>query len=379
MWKEESVATVADRSRHEADTMPGFDYSKWDNLELSDDEDHHPGAQFIEANTLRRIKREAHENKEKERAEKIESLEKQIRKNERKIKELSEGENAAGNEVEIAKLRSANATFQSEVDTERRQKKFNAEEAVRDAWSHSLVGAACKPDAGPEKLDYEAFAKKYGDQLDALAVKDFGSGYEEMGDYFRDNSHLLTEHAMGYMLLKCLYMEMEGNTLGMRRGARAGYALKSIVDFAEASKRSMRDAAPAFFGRMSDPEVAKEYEKMYEDYVDKLKKRAVDKKKEEDAAAAEEATRRLQLKGDDKALEELPREERLGPGGLDPVEVFESLPKEMQDAFESGSVEALREYVNGLPLEDAKHHMKRMVDSGLWVPAPGEEPGLALQ
>ena len=68
--------------------MPGFDYSKWDNLELSDDEDHHPGAQFIEANTLRRIKREAHENKEKERAEKIESLEKQIRKNERKIKEL---------------------------------------------------------------------------------------------------------------------------------------------------------------------------------------------------------------------------------------------------------------------------------------------------
>ena len=91
-------------------------------LELSDDEDHHPGAQFIEENTLRRIKREAHENKEKERAEKIESLEKQIRKNERKIKELSEGENAAANEAEIAKLRSANSTFQSEVDTERRQK-----------------------------------------------------------------------------------------------------------------------------------------------------------------------------------------------------------------------------------------------------------------
>ena len=59
----------------------------------------------------------------------------------------------------------------------------------------------------------------------------------------------------------------------------------------------MRDVAPAFFGRMSDPEVAKEYEKMYEDYVDKLKKRAVDKKKEEEAAAAEEATRRLQPRG----------------------------------------------------------------------------------
>ena len=39
----------------------GFDYSKWDKLELSDDEDTHPGAQFIEENTLRRIKREPHE------------------------------------------------------------------------------------------------------------------------------------------------------------------------------------------------------------------------------------------------------------------------------------------------------------------------------
>ena len=39
--------------------------------------------------------------------------------------------------------------------------------------------------------------------------------------------------------------------------------------------------------------------------------------------------------------------------------------KEMGRVPESGSVEALLEYVNGLPLEDAKHHMKRMVDSGL--------------
>ena len=55
--------------------MPsGFNYSKWDNLELSDDEDLHPGAQFIEKNTLRRIKRESHEIKEHERQQKIAAL-----------------------------------------------------------------------------------------------------------------------------------------------------------------------------------------------------------------------------------------------------------------------------------------------------------------
>lgn len=32
---------------------------------------------------------------------------------------------------------------------------------------------------------------------------------------------------------------------------------------------------------------------------------------------------------------ELSREERIGPGGLDPVEVFQSLPESMQEAFES--------------------------------------------
>lgn len=49
------------------------------------------------------------------------------------------------------------------------------------------------------------------------------------------------------------------------------------------------------------------------------------------------------------------------------------------EAFESGSVDALRDYVNRLPMEEARTHMKRMVDSGLWVPTPGAEPGEALR
>jgi cell division cycle protein 37 len=55
--------------------MPsGFNYSRWDKLELSDDEDTHPGAQFIEKNTLRRIKRESHEVHEQERKHKVQAL-----------------------------------------------------------------------------------------------------------------------------------------------------------------------------------------------------------------------------------------------------------------------------------------------------------------
>jgi cell division cycle protein 37 len=64
---------------------------------------------------------------------------------------------------------------------------------------------------------------------------------------------------------------------------------------------------------------------------------------------------------------ELSKEERMGPGGLDPVEVFESLPEALQEAFHSQDTQRLKDALAAMPLEDAKYHMKRCEDSGLWV------------
>jgi len=65
-------------------------------------------------------------------------------------------------------------------------------------------------------------------------------------------------------------------------------------------------------------------------------------------------------------LETVPVEERLGPGGLDPVEVFKTLPLKMQEAFESRDVEQLKKALMEMDTSDAEYHMKRCVDSGLW-------------
>ena len=46
---------------------------------------------------------------------------------------------------------------------------------------------------------------------------------------FKDRMHLLTEHSTGYLLLKCLYLEMEGSTAKMRRAARVGYGLADVA------------------------------------------------------------------------------------------------------------------------------------------------------
>ena len=61
----------------------------------------------------------------------------------------------------------------------------------------------------------------------------------------------------------------------------------------------------------------------------------------------------------------------LGPGGLDPNEVFQTLPAPMQLAFESQDVGKLKEALARLPPEEGAYHLQRCVDSGLWVENAG--------
>ena len=93
-----------------------------------------------------------------------------------------------------------------------------------------------------------------------------------------------------------------------------------------------------------------------------MKTRAEVKKKEMAEAADE---------GDDAEYVTLQKGEHVGPGGLDPAEVFETLPTVMQEAFGERSVDALREALGKLSPEDAQYHMQRCIDSGLWDPKGG--------
>merc|ERR1719408_762626 len=61
--------------------------------------------------------------------------------------------------------------------------------------------------------------------------------------------------------------------------------------------------------------------------------------------------------------------EHVGPGGLDPAEVFPTLPKEMQEAFGERDIDALKACLAKMSAEDAQHHIQRCIDSGLWNPA----------
>lgn len=129
-----------------------------------------------------------------------------------------------------------------------------------------------------------------------------------------------------------------------------------ILELAKSIKRDPRECVNAFFARLATADG--EYKAAFDDEVNSLiqrvKKRAVDRRVE-----AEEKIKR----------------ERLGPGGLDPLEVLESLPESIKDAFSKQDTPALQKAFADLPPEEAKYHYDRVVQSGLWVPAGGAAGG----
>merc|ERR1712127_608254 len=66
------------------------------------------------------------------------------------------------------------------------------------------------------------------------------------------------------------------------------------------------------------------------------------------------------------------REKRLGPGGLDPLEILEEIPKKMKEAFQTQNTPMLKESFAELSEEEAGVVYRKVVDSGLWVPQEGD-------
>jgi len=179
---------------------------------------------------------------------------------------------------------------------------------------------------------------------------------------------LLQENASSYILLACLEDEMNGKHDKMRLVARQSQILTNIAELAKTMKQHPGNVIQPFFSKMSQREHLMTFLQGVDAFIEKVKARAIVKRKEMDKEAASYG-KQTQDEEDDNELVDLhsiPREQRLGPGGLDPVEVFESLPIEMQQAFESREVEQLKHALLHMDPKDAEYHMKRCIDCGLW-------------
>jgi len=319
--------------------MPsGIDYSKFDRIEISDDEDtFHPN---LDKNLNVRVNRITRDRKDEE-----------IDEEKRKLEEKGEYQKAealeskrpfhVNNICHVAEER----TIIHSVDGSRKDTK--------------KVGESFSVD------DYSMFKQDNQAILDRFEKADWETSRSMLQEH---GAILMDDYANSYFMLTCLDEEMQGNRSRVERLCCQGQIISQIHQLAEPMKRPPRDLIPRFFERFERDESKAAFQEGVDHFMKSIIQRAAKVKKEEAAAAAEEAkvTQDMQAIPLVEAMYQMSEEERKGPGGLDPVEVFESLPEKLQACFRSGHVEMLKKVASAMDPAEFEHQLQRCIDSGLW-------------
>jgi cell division cycle protein 37 len=191
-------------------------------------------------------------------------------------------------------------------------------------------------------------------------VKHFGmlKHYEDSKHYLQENSQLVCEDTANYLVVWCIDLEIEEKHELMEHVAHQCIVMQFILELSKTLKHDPRACVGPFFSKMQLAN--REYKDGFYEELNAFKARIRKRAQEKIEQAMKEA-------------EEEERQKRLGPGGLDPVEVFESLPVELQKCFESQDIALLQETILKMNSKDAEYFMDRCVKSGLWVPEGGKK------
>lgn len=339
------------------------DYSKWNNIEVSDDEDDtHPNidnASLFRWRHQARLERMAEEQRLKE---ELELKKKEI---EEKKSELSSKLNTAKDvttdviQKELEKVEVEEKQLkEKELEQKKKEKvtPWNVDTISKDGFAKTVLNKK-EPSKNrenlteEEKLDIQrTFNKKYEKDL-----KEYGmlSKPEDSKRYLQAHPDLCCEETANYLVIWCVNLVVEGKDNLMEHVAKQCISMQYVLELAKQLEVDPRGCVASFFNRIQMAD--EQYKNAFEDELSAFKTRV----RERGQKRLEEAR---------KEVEEEERKNRLGPGGLDPVDVFESLPETLQRCFESRDISMLQKAIQDLPEEEARVHMKRCIDSGLWVP-----------
>jgi len=318
-----------------------FDYSKWDRLELSDDEDtHHPN---LDKNLNIRVNRITRDRKEEE-------------IDEEKAKLEAKGEFDKAEKLEHKRpLHQGNVCRVAEERTIINRAGGTSDRNVKDGESFSVD-------------EYSLFKEQNEKLLDNFT----NANWEQSRELLMKYGHILMEdYCNSYYMLTALEAEMAGKKDLVKKLVAQGQIISQIHQLAEPMKRPPRDLVPRFFEKFEGDQSRAAFQEGVDHFRSQLEKRAIVKKAEQEKEAQEEAAlaqdeEEMQPVPLIEAMYEMSKEERLGPGGLDPVEVFESLPEELQNCFKSGDVEMLQTVAKTMDGKVFSGHLKRCIDAGLW-------------
>ncbi|XP_029204204.2 hsp90 co-chaperone Cdc37-like [Acropora millepora] len=343
------------------------DYSKWDHIEVSDDEDDtHPNIDTPSLFRWRhqaRVERMEEARKERETIDsRIEENNKNLRQVREKLKDLSPtGDSEKELKDKLQKLQKKQKELKKEEEElAKKEKKApkNVDTLSQAGFTRTIINAPKKnqednlsEDEKAEKS--QAFMEKYKKEIEHFGML---SDYNDSQEYMRENPHLACEDTANYLALWCINLEVQEKHSLMERVAHQTIIMQYMLELAKSLDTTPRATINSFFVKMKRAKTEfKEYMEAFDDelrsFLERVKERA--------QARIEKAM---------KEAEQEEREKRLGPGGLDPVEVFESLPPELQKCFEEKDIPMLQEVLGRMPEEEARTYLKKCVDSGLWIP-----------
>ncbi|XP_042865244.1 hsp90 co-chaperone Cdc37-like [Penaeus japonicus] len=342
------------------------DYSKWKDIEISDDEDDtHPNIDTPSLFRWRhqaRLERMAEKEKEKERLlkekevyeKKVENLKKKLQNSEPKPEstDMTQLQEAL---KELERKGQELIDHEKELEKKDRLEPWNVDTISKEGFTKTLINKDLgRKDDNLSEEEKEKRMKEFV-KKNEVEIKKYGMfrNYDDSRRYLMEHPHLACEDTANYLVVWCINLQMEEKTELMTHVAHQTICMQFILELAKQLERDPRSCISAFFHRIQQAEP--EYKKAFQDELDGFKDRVIKRAKQKLEELIKEA-------------EEEERQERLGPGGLDPIEVMESLPEELQKCFESQDIEMLQKAIEKMNPEDAAYHMKRCVDSGLWVP-----------
>ncbi|XP_046573660.1 hsp90 co-chaperone Cdc37-like [Haliotis rubra] len=350
--------------------MSQINYSKWDHIEISDDEDDtHPN---IDTASLNRWRHQARLDRMEQQQKKKDDLAKDRDRHQQKLVDmkhkLKEAEEQASADmgklkIEVSELEKQEKDFKKKEEDllkEERLTPLNIDTICHDGMSKTVIN---KPKPPPAALSDEekakkqkAFSSKYKDK-----IKKYGllKRYEDSQEFLTETPELVCDETANYLVLWCVDLEIEEKHELMSHIAHQVIVMQFILELARSLECDPRSCVRAFFSRIKLGE--KQYMDAFNDELSAFKGRVVSRAR----TRVEEAM---------KEYEEEERQKRLGPAGLDPLEVLETLPESLKKCFESKDIELLKKTILELSKEDAEYHMKRCVDSGLWVPNAADLP-----
>jgi len=258
--------------------------------------------------------RETHVERKQRREQEIDALKKKMAST-----KLSESEMAIIQKglSELEKDAAEVVERQKTVLEEEQKQPWNVDSLSSDGFSKSIIN---KPvPRTNEHLTEEEREEKMRNFVKAhkKEIEEFGwlKKYEDSKAYMMDRTYLACEETANYLVIHCLNLELEEKCSAMEQVAHQCICVQYLLELAKQLDVDPRSCISSFFSKIAiaDQEYRKAFEDELEAFKTRIRNRAIEKLKEQ----IEEA----------KKEEEIERQSRLGPGGLDPVEVFESLPK----------------------------------------------------